>query len=147
MGLMHIDQLDTLVQIMGLEIHVGLWGHRGQKVIFNKNAISPSDYMVWSWDSSYSSARYPLQKLWVTVNSPGVTWGHGSKGPTTKNAISPSDYMVWSWDSCHIDQLDTSTKVMRSRNSPGVTWGHNRSKGQFSRKNATSDCTYGHGSY
>ena len=35
---------------MGLEIHPGSLGVTGvKKVIFTKNAISPSDYMVWPW--------------------------------------------------------------------------------------------------
>ena len=52
MGLIHIDQLDTLYKSYRFKKLPGvIWGHRGQKVIFTKNAISPSDYMVWSWDS------------------------------------------------------------------------------------------------
>ena len=43
MGLVHIDQLDTLYKSMGHRNSPGVtWGHRGQKVIFSiKNAISP----------------------------------------------------------------------------------------------------------
>ena len=49
MGFMHIDQLDTLYKSYGFRNSLGVtWGHSGQKVIFTKNAISPSDYMVWS---------------------------------------------------------------------------------------------------
>ena len=49
MGLMHIYQLDTLYKSYGSKNSPGvIWGHRGQKVIFTKKAISPSDYMVWS---------------------------------------------------------------------------------------------------
>ena len=52
MGLMHIDQLDTLYKSYWSRNSPGVtWGHRGQKVIFTKNAISPSDYVVWPWDS------------------------------------------------------------------------------------------------
>ena len=52
MGLMHIDQLDTLYKSYGSRNSSGvIWGHRGQKVIFTKNAISPSYYVVWSCDS------------------------------------------------------------------------------------------------
>ena len=52
MGLMHIDQLDTLYKSYGSRNSSGvIWGHRGQKVIFTKNAISPSYYMVRSCDS------------------------------------------------------------------------------------------------
>ena len=49
---MHIRQLDTLYKSYGSRISAGvIWGHRGQKVIFTKNVVSPLDYMVWSWDS------------------------------------------------------------------------------------------------
>ena len=52
MGLMHIDQQDTLYKSYGSGNSPGVtWDHRGRKVIFTKNAISPSDYMVWPWDS------------------------------------------------------------------------------------------------
>ena len=51
-GLMHIDQQDTLYKSYGSRNSPGVtWGHRGQKVIFTKNAISHSDYVVWPWDS------------------------------------------------------------------------------------------------
>ena len=47
MGLMHIDQLDTLYKSYGSRNSPGVtWGHRGLKVIFTKNAISSSDCMV-----------------------------------------------------------------------------------------------------
>ena len=49
---MHIDQLDTLYESYGSKTSSGVvWGHRGQKAIFTKNAITPTDYMVWSCDS------------------------------------------------------------------------------------------------
>ena len=51
MGLIHIDQLDALYQCYELGNSPGVTcGHRGQKVIFTKNAISPSEYVVWPWD-------------------------------------------------------------------------------------------------
>ena len=43
---MHIHQLDTITNVMGLEIHTGHLGSRGQRVIFTKNAISPTVYMA-----------------------------------------------------------------------------------------------------
>ena len=50
-GLMHIHQLDTFFKSYGSRNSTGvIWGHRGQKSIFTKYAVSPSDYMVWSWD-------------------------------------------------------------------------------------------------
>ena len=52
MGLVYIDQLDTLYKRYGSRNSPGVtWGHRGQKVIFTKNANSPSDCMVWPWVS------------------------------------------------------------------------------------------------
>ena len=52
MGLMYIHKQDTFYKSYGSRNSLGvIWGHRGQKVIFTKNAIFPSDYMVWSWDS------------------------------------------------------------------------------------------------
>ena len=52
MRLMHIDQLDTLYKSYRIKNSSWVtWGHRGQKVIFTKNAISPTDYMVWTCDS------------------------------------------------------------------------------------------------
>ena len=61
MQLMHIDQLDTLYKSYQIKNSSGVtWGHRGQKVIFTKNAISPTDYMEWT--HAYLSDRYHLQK-------------------------------------------------------------------------------------
>ena len=52
MWLMHIHQLDSLYKSYRFKKISGvIWGHRGQKVIFTKIAISPTDYMVWSCDS------------------------------------------------------------------------------------------------
>ena len=52
MRLMHIDQLDTLYKSIGLKIHLGSLGVAGFKRSFSqKNAISPTDYMVWTCDS------------------------------------------------------------------------------------------------
>ena len=44
---MYINQLDTLYKSYRIKNSPGVtWGHRGQKVIFTKIAISPSYYMV-----------------------------------------------------------------------------------------------------
>ena len=51
MELMLIRQLHTFYKSYGSRNSPGvIWGHRGQKFIFTKNAVSPSDYMVWSGD-------------------------------------------------------------------------------------------------
>ena len=65
-GLLHIHQLDTLYKSHGSRYSPGvIWGHMSQKVIFTKNAISPSYYMVWSCDSWCFISLTPLQKFWI----------------------------------------------------------------------------------
>ena len=67
MGLMHIRQLDTLYKSYGSRNSPGvIWGHRGQKVIFTKNAMFLLQITWYGRGThAYSSARYLLQKLWV----------------------------------------------------------------------------------
>ena len=91
MGLMHIDQLDTLYKSYGSRNSPGVtWGHRGQKVIFTKNAISHSDYVGMTMELMYIDQLDTLYKSYGSRNSPGVTWGHrGQKVIFTKIAISP----------------------------------------------------------
>ena len=66
MELMHIHQLDTRYKFYGSRNSVGIiWGHRGQKVIFTKMLFL--FHITWYGHGTHasSSARYPLQKLWV----------------------------------------------------------------------------------
>ena len=85
MGLMYIDQLDTLYKSYRIKNSSGVtWGHRGQKVIFTKNAISPPDYMVWSWDSYIFISWTPSTKvigLKIYPGSVGVTGVKSSFSP------------------------------------------------------------------
>ena len=53
-----------------------IWGHRGQKDDFTKNATPPTDYMVWSGDLSIMQRLDPLYKSYGSKNSSGVIWGH-----------------------------------------------------------------------
>ena len=112
---MYIHQLDPLYKSYGSKNSRGvIWGHRGQKVIFTKNATSPTVYRVWSCDScTCISLTPPLYKSYGSKNSPGVIWGHrGQKVIFTKNATSPTDYRVRSRDSCTYIRLTPSTNVM-----------------------------------
>ena len=99
---MHTHQLDTLYKSYRIKNSSGVtWGHRGQKVIFTKNAISPSRLRGMAMGLMHIDQLDTLYKSNGSRNSPGVTWGHrGQKVIFTKNAISPSDYVVWPWDSC-----------------------------------------------
>ena len=59
MWFMHMHQLDTLYQSNGCENSSGgIWGHRGQKVIFTKNAVTRPLYIARPYDSNmYISLR------------------------------------------------------------------------------------------
>ena len=74
---MHIYHLDPLYKSYRIKNSPGVtWGHRGQKVIFTKNAISLSDYMVWSRDSCIYISLTPSTKvigLKIHPGSLGVT--------------------------------------------------------------------------
>ena len=127
---MHIHQLDTLYKSYGSRNSPGvIWGHKGQKVIFTKNAISPTDYMLWSCDLCILISYIPSTKvmgLEIQSGSFGVTGVKRSFSP--KNAISPSDYMVWSLDSCIFISSIPSTKLMGLEIQPEVIWGHRGQK-------------------
>ena len=72
MGLMRIHQLDTLYISYGSRNSAGvIWGHKVQKVIFTKNAISPSYYMVWSCDSCLLISKIPSTKVMGLEIHPG----------------------------------------------------------------------------
>ena len=66
MGLMHIDQLDTLYKSMGLEIHPGSLGVTGVTRSFSPKMLF---LLLITWyvygTHAYSLARYPLQRLCV----------------------------------------------------------------------------------
>ena len=50
--LIHVDQLETLYLCYGVIGQQGvIWGHRGQILIFTKNALSPLCYIVYSCNS------------------------------------------------------------------------------------------------
>ena len=59
MWFMRMHQLDTLYQSKGCENSSGvIWGHRGQKVIFTKNAVTRPLYKARPYDSNmYISLR------------------------------------------------------------------------------------------
>ena len=87
MWLMYIHKLDTLYKSYGSRNSVGvIWSHRGQNVIFTKNAISPSDYMVWSYDLRIFISQIPSTKvmgLEIHLGSFGVTGVKRSFSPKT----------------------------------------------------------------
>ena len=101
MGLVHIDQLDTLYQSYGLRNSPWVtWGHRGQKVIFTKKCYFSFKVHGLVMRLIHIDQLDTLYKSYGSRNSPGVTWGHrGQKVIFTKNAISPSDYMIGPWAS------------------------------------------------
>ena len=94
--LIHVYQLETRYLFYGVKCQFGVnWGHRGQKVIFTKNAlihIIQHDHKT----HTCSSAWDPLPMIWVKYKS-GVIWGHrGQKVIFSKNATFATEYMVLS---------------------------------------------------
>ena len=75
--LIHVHQLETLYLCYGVKGQPGvIWGHRGQKVIFTKNATSPTDYMAWLCDSCISISwilSIKVMGLKIDLGSFGVT--------------------------------------------------------------------------
>ena len=71
--LIHVHQLETLYLCYGVKGQPGvIRGHRGQKVIFTKNAFS-TDYMAWLCNSlnKYISLRPSIPFM-----GSRSTWGH-----------------------------------------------------------------------
>ena len=63
---MHINQLETLYKSYGSRNSAGvIWGHWGQEVSFTKMLFLLQIIWYSHGTHAYSSARYPLQKLWV----------------------------------------------------------------------------------
>ena len=133
-GLTHIHQLDTLYKSYGSRISSGvIWGHRGQKVIFTKNAISPTDYMPWSWNSYIFISYIPSTKvmgLEIQSGSFGVT---GSKGHFYQKCYFSFRLHGMVIGLMHIHQLDTLYKVMGLEFHPG-SFGVTGVKRSFSPK-------------
>ena len=112
--------------------HVGVTGVK--KVIFTKNATSPTDYRVWSCDSCTCISLTPSTKVMGLKIHPGSFGVTGVKKVIfTKNATSPTNYRVWSCDSCTYISLTPSTKVMGLKIHPG-SFGVTGIKRSFSLK-------------
>ena len=77
MWLMYIDQLYALYKVMGLEIQPGSFGITEVKSLFlPKMLFPPTDYMLWSCDSSILINYIPSTKvigLEIQPGSFGVT--------------------------------------------------------------------------
>ena len=116
----------------------GVRGHYGvtgvKKVIFTKNASSPSDYVASTRDFCICSQLDPLHKSYGPKKLSGVIWGHwGQKFIFPKKASSPSDYVALTRDLCICSSLTPSTKVMVLKINPG-SFGVTGVKRSFSLK-------------
>ena len=114
MRLMYIDQLYTLYKSYRSRNSVGvIWGHWGQKVIFNKHTISPYRLHAMVMWLKYIDQLYTFYKSYWSRNSAGVFWGHwGQKVIFNKNAICHTYYLLWSRDSSILISKIASTKGM-----------------------------------
>ena len=72
-----MHQLDTLYQSNGCENSSGvIWGHRGQNVIFTKNAVTRSLYIARPYDSNMYISLRPSTYVMGVIGQPGVICGH-----------------------------------------------------------------------
>ena len=143
MWLMYIHQLDPLYESYGSKNSPGvIWGHRGQKVIFTKNATSLTVYRVWSCDSCTCISLTPSTKVMGLKIHPGSFGVTGVKKVifTKKRYFSYKLQGMVMW-LMYIHQLDPLYKSYGSKNSPGVIWGH-RGQKVIITKNATSPTVY-----
>ena len=82
--LIHVHQLETLYLCYGVKGQPGvIWGHRGQKVIFTKNATS-TDYMAWLCNSCIY-----IHKLETLYSIHGVKVNLGSLPPANIMRLCP----------------------------------------------------------
>ena len=99
--LMVINKLETLYKTYWLKFRFGvIWGHRGQKVIFTKNANPPTYYVAWSCDLCTWYTWRPTTKVTVlnfNQRSIGVTGI--KKVISTKNDITSPCCIAWLQDS------------------------------------------------
>ena len=82
--LIHVHQLETFYLCYGVKGQPGaIWGHRGQKVIFTKNATS-TDYMAWLCNSCIY-----IHKLETLYSIHGVKVNLGSHPPANIMRLCP----------------------------------------------------------
>ena len=82
--LINVHQLETLYLCYGVKGQPGvIWGHRGQKVIFTKNATS-TDYMAWLCNSCIY-----IHKLETLYSIHGVKVNLGSHPPANIMRLCP----------------------------------------------------------
>ena len=128
---------------MGLKIHPGSFGVTGvKKVIFTKNATSPTNYRVWSCDSCTYISLTPSTKVMGLKIHPGSFGVTGVKRSFSLKTLLLLQFTGYG----HVTHVHASAwpplyKSYGSKNSPGVIWGHRGQKVIFT-KNATSPTDY-----
>ena len=114
--LLHIDQLDTLYKSYGSKNSSGvIWGYRSQKLIFTKNAVTPTDYMVWSCDSCICISKILCIKVMgVKIHLGSFGFTGAKRSFSQKNAVTRPLYIARPYDSNMYISLRPSTYVMGS---------------------------------
>ena len=104
--LRYINKLETLYKTYWLKFRFWvIWGHRGQKLIFTKNA-SPHTILMVTYVHDNLEGHY--FKFWSKV-----IWGHrGQKVISTKSDITRPCYIAWLQDSYMCISLRPSTYVV-----------------------------------
>ena len=112
--LRYINKLETLYKTYWLKFRFWvIWGHRGQKFIFTKNA-SPHTILhcMVTWLMHINKLETLYKTHWLKFRF-GVIWGHmGQKVISTKSDITRPCYIAWLQDSCICISLRPSTYVV-----------------------------------
>ena len=75
--LIRVHQLVILFLFYGVKCQSGvIWGHRGRKVIFAKNALTRPWYIAWPYDSYMSISLRPSIFVSGSNVNLGSAWGH-----------------------------------------------------------------------
>ena len=120
--LIHVHQLETLYLCYGVKGQPGvIWGHRGQKVIFTKNATS-TDYMAWLCNSCIY-----IHKLETLYSIHGVKVKLGSLPPANIMRLCPDlfpdlVFVVLIWCNEHF-RAGLCTGYMFIIRPTDITWG------------------------
>ena len=113
-GLIHVDQLETLVWLYGVKCQSGvIWGHWGRKVICTKECYNSSMLHSMTIRLIQVNQLETLYLCYGVICQSGVIWGHwGQKVIFTINAITCPCYIAWPEDSYMFISLRPSTCVM-----------------------------------
>ena len=123
--LIQVDQLQTLYLCYGVKCQSGVvWGHRGQKFIFTKYAITRPCY-TWPYKTHTCTSPWDLLlMLWGQMSFRGHLGSLVSKGHFHWKCYNLSMLHSMTIRLTHVDKLETLLWLYRVKSQSGVIWGH-----------------------